>query len=44
MIDNVEIVIRDSDEEIAEACLELLDNEELCARLGSAAAESEAAI
>jgi glycosyltransferase involved in cell wall biosynthesis len=37
MIDNVEILIRDSDEEIAEACLELLDNEELCVRLGSAA-------
>ena len=37
MIDNVEILIRDSDDEIAEACLELLGNEELCVRLGTAA-------
>jgi glycosyltransferase involved in cell wall biosynthesis len=39
LIDNVEILIRDSDDEIAEACLELLGNEELCLRLGSAARE-----
>jgi glycosyltransferase involved in cell wall biosynthesis len=37
MANNVEILIRDSDDEIAEACLELLDDEELCVRLGSAA-------
>jgi glycosyltransferase involved in cell wall biosynthesis len=37
MINNEEILIRDSDDEIAEACLELLGNEELCVRLGSAA-------
>lgn len=39
MIDNEEILIRDTDDEIAEACLELLGNEELCVRLGSAARE-----
>jgi glycosyltransferase involved in cell wall biosynthesis len=37
MVDSVEIMIRDSDDEIAEACLQLLDAAELCARLGSAA-------
>jgi glycosyltransferase involved in cell wall biosynthesis len=37
LIDNEEILVRDSDDEIAEACLELLGNEELCVRLGSAA-------
>lgn len=37
MINNEEILIRDSDEEIAEACLELLGREELCIKLGSAA-------
>ena len=37
MIDNVEIMIRDSDDEIAESCLELLDDEQLCLRLGLAA-------
>lgn len=37
LINNSEILIRDSDDEIVEACLDLLDNEELCARLGSAA-------
>jgi glycosyltransferase involved in cell wall biosynthesis len=37
LINGREILIRDTDQEIAEACLELLDNEELCARLGSAA-------
>jgi glycosyltransferase involved in cell wall biosynthesis len=37
MINNEEILICDSDEEIAEACLRLLRNEELCAQLGSAA-------
>jgi glycosyltransferase involved in cell wall biosynthesis len=39
LIDDVEILIRDSDDEIAEACLELLGNEELCVRLGTAARE-----
>jgi glycosyltransferase involved in cell wall biosynthesis len=37
LIDNEEILVRDSDAEIAQACIELLGNEELCGRLGSAA-------
>jgi glycosyltransferase involved in cell wall biosynthesis len=37
LVNNEEILIRDSDDEIAEGCLELLSSEELCARLGSAA-------
>ncbi|QPF90280.1 glycosyltransferase [Bradyrhizobium commune] len=39
MTDNVEILIRDSDDGIADACSQLIDDAELCARLGSAARE-----
>lgn len=44
MTDNVEILIRDSDEDIADACVQLLGDEELCARLGSAARQKAKAV
>lgn len=44
MTDNVEILIRDSDDDIADACVQLLGDEELCTRLGSAARQKAKAV
>ncbi len=44
MTDNMEILIRDSDDDIADACVQLLGDEELCARLGSAARQRAKAV
>lgn len=37
LVDGEEILIRDSDDDIADACVDLLNDEEYCSRLGAAA-------
>lgn len=44
MIDNAEIMIRDTDDDIADACVQLLGDEDLCARMGSAARQKAKAV
>jgi glycosyltransferase involved in cell wall biosynthesis len=44
MTNNVEILIRDSDDDIAGACVQLLSDEELCTRLGTAARQKAKAV
>ncbi|MGY8679162.1 glycosyltransferase family 4 protein [Bradyrhizobium sp. UFLA05-153] len=44
MTDNEEILIRDSDDDIANACVQLLADEDLCIRLGLAARQKAEAV